>query len=649
MSLTSVPPSLSDNPAILRIYGAHPLHTDGDPLALAFAADGTLWSVEDSGVLRHWDLAGQQLLEWHHLEELATLWAFNPNAALVAAGSDSLTVWDVASGDLVKTLTWSLKPRWITAIAFHPTRRLIATGHDDRQQRLIPKTTEGADHGPVKFQHERRKHRIPNPGMVRVWDIEEPEPICKFTAPHAAISALAFSPDGTKLAAADERCVIHLWDLKSGDSCGEIAGGGGRIPALVWHPDGKRLVSAGWDTNIRVWDVQTREPIILLNSQDSQVQTLVFNRDGSRLVCSDLSNTVHIWDMNRYRSINVLHLPAKEIHSLAISTDSATLAVGGADRVVHVYDVQQRGEQAAADPQLSRTAIAVCAGGNRLASLGAGTALRVWDTASGESVLSLENARLLRGFAASPDGKWFAASLADEEAPAETATLGLWHAATGKRLRMLDGPKPPITALAFSADSTHLASSGYQAADVWLWDIPSGEPILLIPNATNGCSVEALAWHSQGRLLACAGVDWLPTGGSDGQVTIWDVQVGKQVFSFRGGAAALAFHPSGKKLAAASLKHTVQVWEIDGKRDNHPAQELMGHFDAVTCLAYSPDGRVLATGGDDHTVRLWDAERGGERGVIELDTQVKALAFSPDGKYLYTGNGNTSCYQLDVR
>src|SRR5438046_1382835 len=98
MSSITVPPSLDVSSAILRIYGAHPFHTDGDLLALAFAADGSLWSVEDSGALRHWDLAARKQLGWHHLEELATLWSFSPGAKFVAAGGDELTVWDVASG-----------------------------------------------------------------------------------------------------------------------------------------------------------------------------------------------------------------------------------------------------------------------------------------------------------------------------------------------------------------------------------------------------------------------------------------------------------------------------------------------------------------------------------------------------------------------
>ncbi len=38
-----------------------------------------------------------------------------------------------------------------------------------------------------------------------------------------------------------------------------------------------------------------------------------------------------------------------------------------------------------------------------------------------------------------------------------------------------------------------------------------------------------------------------------------------------------------------------------------------------------------------------------ERGVVELDTLVKAIAFAPDGRTVFTGNGNTSCYQFDVQ
>src|SRR5262249_28779132 len=132
----------------------------------------------------------------------------------------------------------------------------------------------------------------------------------------------------------------------------------------------------------------------------------------------------------------------------------------------------------------------------------------------------------------------------------------------------------------------------------------------------------------------------------DGRVALWDVPARRQVRALQGGTMNVAFHPSGRRLAVASLVQTVRVWDVE---DGRQVAELIGHLDAVTCVAYSPDGRWLASAGDDRSVRLWDADTGLQVGLAALDTQVKALCFAPDGRALFTGNGNTSCYQLDVR
>ena len=172
-STTSFPPS-SPTSTIRRIFGAHPLHTDAELHALAFTPGGTLWSVEDTGVLRHWDLSSRQQISSHHLEELATLWCFGPDATLVAAGSDDLTVWNVANGDELMCLS---QPDWVTALAFHPRRNLVATGHDDSR--------------------------------VRVWDLKRQKKVQEFRGHTLAVSALAFSADGKYLASAGRRSSRH--------------------------------------------------------------------------------------------------------------------------------------------------------------------------------------------------------------------------------------------------------------------------------------------------------------------------------------------------------------------------------------------------------------------------------------------------------
>jgi WD40 repeat protein len=614
MTFATVPLPAGES-SLPRVFGARPFHTDGDLLALAFAPDGALWSVEEPGMLRRWNAATRQQVAFHALDELATLWSFGPAARCLAAGSDELSVWDVASGRL--RASWP-QPSWVTAVAFPPSGGLIATGHDD--------------------------------SAVRVWELAGERLMQELRGHEQAVSALAFSPDGTRLASAGEDKVIRVWEVGSGKLLGSLPGHTDRVPALAWSPDGSRLYSAGWDTTARVWDLDTWEPVILLNSHAGQVTALALSPDGTRLACADSANAIHLWDTQRHRTIGLLRGHAAEVRCLAFSPDGQRLAYGGVERVIRLWDAQTGGDPAdEADPLSSRTGLAVSPDGTRLASLGAGTGLRVWSTSSAEPALELEGNPVLRAFAASADGRWLAGSVAAEggvELPADARdTLRLWQAGSGRRQAVPEGQLGPITALAFAPDTTLLASAGYQSSDAWLWHVPSGEPYVLLNGAAENCSVEALAFHPRGRLLAVAGIDHLATSGQDGFVAVWDVRDRKQVVTLPGGATALAFSGDGRRLAVVSLGQKVLLYDVDGWQ---LAAEAVGHLDAINALAYAPYGGLLATGSDDRTVRLWDAETGLPRGARELDTQVKALAFAPDGRHLFTGNANTSCYRLDV-
>src|SRR5437660_3429799 len=99
-SPSSEPVASVHPPAVQRVYDDRPFRADGDLLALAFAGDGTLWTVEDPGLLRRWDLAGRRQLEWHLLSELENLWCFSRDGRVLASASDELSLWDVPTGQL---------------------------------------------------------------------------------------------------------------------------------------------------------------------------------------------------------------------------------------------------------------------------------------------------------------------------------------------------------------------------------------------------------------------------------------------------------------------------------------------------------------------------------------------------------------------
>src|SRR5207245_4342062 len=124
MTSTATPPH---PPQSYRTFGAHPLRTDGDLLALGFGPDGALWSVEEPGLLRQWDVRAQRQLDWRPLQDLATLWAF-VSTGLVASASDELVVWDARTGE--RRAEWSM-PSWVDAVAFTRDGQTIATGDDE--------------------------------------------------------------------------------------------------------------------------------------------------------------------------------------------------------------------------------------------------------------------------------------------------------------------------------------------------------------------------------------------------------------------------------------------------------------------------------------------------------------------------------------
>ncbi len=627
--------SRSESPFRPRVFGARPFHTDGELLALRFSPDGTLWSVEEPGVLRHWDVHTRQQIGWSELGDPEATWCFSSAAHFVAAGSDELCLWETNNGEL---LSFWQQSSWVTALAFQPCALLLASGHDDGGVRLW-------DYAGGRLAYEIRPPIAPSDGGGDL-----------------AVSALAFSLDGRRLAVAAEDRSIFLWSMANGEMIGRLVGHTDRIAALAWHPDGRRLVSAGWDGTARVWDTTTCLPLILLNSHDGQVQALAFTPDGQRLACADSTPAVHFWDMKAYQSVAVHRDSIREVRCLAFSADSKYLASGGAGRVIHFWNAPAVGWADGGDPPAggggpprsphpTRTCLAVTQDGSRLASLGEGTTLRVWNTTTGDPEFELENAPLLRAFAASPDGRWFAGSVVPtarregKASEADRSTLFLWRADNGRCVRPLEGQAAPIHILAFNPDSTVLATAGLRTSDVWLWRVPEGEPFL-VPDVVKGCSIESLAFHPNGRLVAAGGIDWLAPRRPEGRIVLWDLDQQRPAGVLPGGTTGLAFHPSGRRLAAATLTQSIVIWDLETRSQ---LDELIGHLDAVTAVAYSPDGRWLASGSDDRTLRLWDAETGEQRGLVELDTQIKALAFAPDGRSLFTGNGTTSCYQLDLR
>ena len=136
--------------------------------------------------------------------------------------------------------------------------------------------------------------------------------------------ALAFSPNGRFLAAANTEGKIQVWDLSTRNLVHTIFQPGG-VWSLAFDSQGKRL-AAGGNKLVCVWDPNSGDELRKWPIKDTSL-SLSFDPNGKWLAAADFS-VLHVWSLASEES---LEGKAKdfEISSVAFSPDGRVVATGG--------------------------------------------------------------------------------------------------------------------------------------------------------------------------------------------------------------------------------------------------------------------------------------------------------------------------------
>ncbi len=431
-------------------------------------------------------------------------------------------------------------------------------------------------------------------GMVVLWDAASHRSLLQFVASQGdRINALAFSPDGARLATGGDAGLIQLWDANTGSAIGSSwTGHEGAIWSLTFSPDGARLVSGGADGTIRQWDAGTGEPVgDPLTGHTDAVYSVTYRPDGTQLASGSADNTIRLWDAATGKPVGQpWEGHTNWVWSVAFSPDGNQLASGSADNTI-----------------------------------------RVWDVTTGETVLGplAGHTDWVRSVAYSPDGSWIVSGSAD-------ATVRVWEASSGEPvLAPLSQHHDAVWGVAFSPDG-HTLASGSADTRVILWDLRTPDPLWQLIGSHQE-PVFGVAFSPDGRRLASAGGS-LSGGGQDNAIRLWDTATDRAVGTLAGHTdtvSGIAFTPDSQTLVSASYDRTLIVWDVAS--DSPRFDPLTGHLQPITALAVS--AQAAASGSDDGQILLWDMTVTPPTSVTLTGPAqgVTSLAFSPDGKTLVSG------------
>ncbi|QEG27161.1 ECF RNA polymerase sigma factor SigE [Gemmata obscuriglobus] len=585
----------------------------------------SLLSAHGDDVVHVWDPVTGRERPRLDAPRLCTAVSATPDGRrLVGVGASEVWAWDLAANP--PAVLWKTQqPRIVRgSIAISPNGRLVAHGSvkgtvvlldaaTGDELRTFPAVGSGLTFAPdsmrlAAWSHESAVNASVAVTDVSVWNVADGahEYTLQVAPKGGAVSAVAFSPDGTTVATAAGDRRLRLWNAADGTWRADLTADADPLAYVGFQPDGT-LIEAGGG-RVRFWDTvrgaQSRPPVRAEDTADAYL----LSGDGTLLARAGLFGA-GMREVATGREIGAgAGMPDGLVHAVAFAPDGRSVvtaayseSAGGSLYLWDATDGKLRGQAGTGTGHIIWGLDIAPDGAVSVASVplyrnpAPRTRVMTWAEGLGRPPASYPLPAGTRCGASSPDRRYVAAATGDR--------VVFCDRATGQEVRALP-IKCQANSLAFSADGSCVGVLDVSARRVTVCSLVDGRQTAWPRDdgAAVQFSLSPLALSPDGRLFAVC------VAGRDGRLRVIETATGAELWQADARLSGLpapefVFSPDGRTLAAAGRDGTVRVWEVATGEERY---RFSGHRAGVFSVAYSPDSRRVASASYDCTALVWD-------------------------------------------
>ena len=245
------------------------------------------------------------------------------------------------------------------------------------------------------------------------------------------------------------------------------------VQALAFSPDGARLASGSFQ-EVKIWRREQRKATTRKADASLAAVASTLSIDGKRIVCADKAGALLVLDAASGQVIKKIADANKAgIKLVSMSPDATKAAVYGADATLSLWNLQDGKSLASKAGQAGIRALGWTADAKTIATAGDDKIVRLWlvpAAPGGELTAGKE----LKGAVAAVTGLVGGATPDQLITASADGKAQVWSVAGAKVVKVISSPG--ILCLALSHDGSQLATGGADGV-VRVWDIASGKQV----------------------------------------------------------------------------------------------------------------------------------------------------------------------------